>query len=121
MTAKAPTGPVRPIVFNGRQIGHVQGTEALFKVQRSRHFFGIMGSWTLDARVFGAIRLLVTHIIFEDTEAGQTWAATVEEFNTHGERTENRSGVKIALAARHWHKIREQEPPGQEQLFQGAA
>lgn len=90
----------------GPYIGKLVGLVAYFPVERSRHFFRLWQSWTLDARLVAALRGRAGAIIFDDTETGEAWTVSLESFTANGRPIRNRTGVKLALPERFWRPAR---------------
>lgn len=88
-----PGGPV---------IGYRIGRMAVLNARRSRNFYRLWNSWTIDARVVIELRGLVDVIAFDDRECQELWTIPYGEFVGLARQTTNRTGVKLAVAERHW-------------------
>ena len=92
----------------GPYVGKLVGRIAYFRVHRSRHFYRIWNSWTLDKRIVQSLQGRADSVIFDDTENSETWETSLENFRD-AKPTTNRTGTKLAVAERHWHKIGEDD------------
>lgn len=102
---------------NGPYIGKLVNSIAYFPVKRSRHFYRNWASWTQDARVIRSLKGRAAHIIFDDSELGEAWTIGFDEFCAHSRPTVNRTGTKLAVAERYWHRAVELPPDPQPTLF----
>jgi hypothetical protein len=104
-----PGGPI---------VGKLVGSVAYFPVARSRHFFRIWQSWSLDERLVTTLHGRADTILFDDKETGEAWTASMEAFMKNGRPTRNRTGVKLCLAERYWQPAEQPETCGQLRLFE---
>lgn len=110
---KAAGEPIK--LPEGFRVGKLVGSTAYFPVKRSKNFYGVMSSWTLDREMVSDLRGCATVIVLDDSETGNVWAVGFEDFVRSSKQTWNRSGCKLALQHRFWELV-DHEPRVGEQL-----
>ena len=88
---------------DGRIIGSFDGTTLRLKRKRSRHLFHALNSWCVDiATLVRAADAGIERVVIEDTETGEVYETTLDDFLNLGVPVDHGSGAQLALPLRYW-------------------